>query len=129
MSHATGMSMWRIVDCLGTAHLRYGGWDQTHANDFDAEQRSTEFKSIWRRLISDFRQILLCWHREDDEFSVLRRSKAECQGQNDSNDGQEWRQGQGQGNQQGLSKCSITIFRGRIFQGRIWQGQRLQQGK
>ena len=33
----------------GIAHLRYGGWDQTHANAFDAEQRSNEFKSVWRR--------------------------------------------------------------------------------
>ena len=61
---------------FGTAHLRYGGWDQTHANDFDAEQRSNEFKSIWRRLISDFRQIVLCWHREDDEFSEGQRQSA-----------------------------------------------------
>ena len=63
---------------FGTAHLRYGGWDQTHANDFDAEQRSNEFKSNWRRLISDFRQILLCWHREDDEFSEGQRQSAKA---------------------------------------------------
>ena len=67
-----------LANCgsFGTAHLRYGGWNQTHANDFDAEQRSNEFKSIWRRLISDFRQILLCWHREDDEFSEGQRQSA-----------------------------------------------------
>ena len=41
---------------FGTAHLRYGGWDQTHANDFDAEQRTHEFKKSWHRLVSDFRQ-------------------------------------------------------------------------
>ena len=51
---------------FGTAHLRYGGWDQTHANDFDAEQRTHEFKKSWHRLVSDFRQLLTCWHRDDD---------------------------------------------------------------
>ena len=61
----------------GAAQLRYGGWDQTHATcqrlSFDAEQRTNEFKSPWRRLISTFRQILSCWHREDDE-SLERQS-------------------------------------------------------
>ena len=65
-----------LAETHGTAHLRYGGWDQTHANAFDAEQRSNEFKSVWRRLISDFRQILLCWHGEDDEFSQSQRQSA-----------------------------------------------------
>ena len=68
----------------GTAHLRYGGYDQTHANAFDAEQRSNEFKSVWRRLISDFKQILLCWHREDDEFSQSQRQSATPQSQRQS---------------------------------------------
>ena len=62
----------------GTAHLRNGGWDQTHANDFDAEQRTHEFKGSWHRLVSDsdFRQILSCWHRDDDS---LERQSADVQ--------------------------------------------------
>ena len=74
-----GMSIWRIGGVRLVLHIFgmvAGIKLMTHANDFDAEQRSNEFKSIWRRLISDFRQIVLCWHREDDEFSEGQRQSA-----------------------------------------------------
>ena len=46
MSHVDWYEYLANCGPFGTAHLRYGGWDQSHANDFDAEQRSNEFKSI-----------------------------------------------------------------------------------
>ena len=92
----------------GIAHLRYGGWDQTHANAFDAEQRSNEFKSVWRRLISDFRQILSCWHHEDDEICQSQRqsAKGKMMGKNGSK-GKDNTKGKGKAMSKGHHQCSI----------------------
>ena len=50
---------------------------KTHANDFDAEQGTNEFKSAWCRIISDFRQILPWWHCEDDESFQKQSAKGQ----------------------------------------------------
>ena len=73
VSHGTRMSIWRHVDTL-VLHIF---WDQTHTHVFDAERKTNEFKSTWCRLISDFRHILSCWPREDDES--FQRQSAEGQ--------------------------------------------------
>ena len=66
------------------------------------------FKSVWRRLISDFRQILSCWHHEDDEICQSQRqsAKGKMMGKNGSK-GKDNTKGKGKAMSKGHHQCSI----------------------